>query len=57
MQSKWNAHNLLMAMQSGPATLENDLATPYKFNIYLPDGQANFTVKEAKHTFTQNVCL
>ena len=46
-----------MAMQSGPATLENDLATPYKFNIYLPDGQANFTVREAKHTFTQNVCL
>lgn len=57
MRSKWNSHNLLTAMQSGPATPENNLATPYKFNIYLPDGQANFAVREAKHMFTQNVCL
>ena len=36
MWSNWNSHTSLLGLQSGSATLENNLTLPYTISIYLP---------------------
>lgn len=56
MESSWNCHMLLVAMQSGTASLENSLAISYRFNIYSTDGQAISLLEKQKHTFIRKLC-
>lgn len=48
--------HVLVAMQSGIANLENNLVISYKFNVYLPDGQAVSLLEKQKHMFIQKLC-
>ena len=56
MQSSWNSHSLLVGMQNGTATLENNLAVSYKVKHIL-NIQLSNSLLRCLSKGNENICL